>query len=88
MYDWFKEIEPEIQKRMTVKLDSDYMLELLTRGPVNNDSAFLVHAFEDIDEEENASFKQFKEAFNQLFDTLQKSGVYNDKSWIWIWVSW
>lgn len=86
MYDWFNEIEPEIQKRMTAKLDSDVMLDLLLDDTFLNDTARSVQAFEDIEEEENADFKQFKEVFNQLFDTLQKSGVCNDE--IWIWISW
>lgn len=86
MYDWFDEIEPEIQKRMTVELDRHTMLELLVHGRLFNDTAQYVFAFEDIEEEENAAFKEFKEVFNQLFDTLQKSGPCNDE--IWIWISW
>ena len=86
MYDWFKELEPEIQKRMTIKLDRSTMLELVFQDRFFNDTAQAVLAFEDIEEEENAAFKHFKEVFNQLFDTLQKSGICNDE--IWILINW
>lgn len=86
MYDWFDEIEPEIQKRMTAKLDGHTMLELLFQDTFFNGTAKPVLAFEDIEEEENATFKEFKEVFNQLFDTLQKSGICNDE--IWILINW
>lgn len=86
MYDWFNEIEPEIQKRMTLELDGQTMLELLFRDTFFNGTAQPALAFEDIEEEENAAFKEFKEVFNQLFDTLQKSGICNDE--IWILINW